>query len=129
MDRTGFVYTVLPFVSLVVLGAGFTVLIRQRAAARRAEAERRLVEPSLSAPPRDARPSGAGSADGRPWWGSPWLWLGVCTVSVVLGIAVWPGLLAGAFLVLPFAWVSRPRRHTPMDPRANGHAKRGDPAG
>lgn len=124
MDRSGFVYAVAPFVSLVVLGAGLTVLFRQRAAARRAGAERRLVEPGPSVPPRDTVSAGA-----RPWWGSPWLWLGVCTLSVVLGIAVSPGLFGGAFLVLPFAWASKPRRRESMDPRTNGHAKRGGPAG
>jgi hypothetical protein len=48
------VYSVLPFVVIVVLGAGFWVLFRQRAAARRARSPR-VVEPDLATPVRDRR--------------------------------------------------------------------------
>jgi hypothetical protein len=59
----------------------------------------------------------------RPWWGNPWLWVGVSAVFVVLGIFVWPGLFGGVVLFLPFVWVSRPRPPE-MDPRTNGHSRR-----
>jgi hypothetical protein len=58
----------------------------------------------------------------RSWWGSPWLWLFLCAVFLVLGVWVWPYLFGGVFVFLPFVWVSRPRGD-PMDPRTNGHAK------
>lgn len=45
----------------------------------------------------------------RPWWGNPWLWLGIAAVSVILGIYVWPGLFGGTILLVPFVWVRRPR--------------------
>jgi hypothetical protein len=54
----------------------------------------------------------------RPWWGNPWLWLGVAALSVVLGIYVWPGLFGGTFLVIPFIWVLRPRRRSDDGPPA-----------
>jgi hypothetical protein len=71
------VYAVLPFVVIVVLGAGFWAVFRQRAAARRASPAKRIVEPDLSTPVRDAPRH-------RRW-----------------------------------------RRGRDMDPRTNGHAKRG----
>jgi len=110
---------VLPFVTAAALGFGFWVVFRERAAARRSASERRLVEPDLATPPRDRAPAP------RPWWGSPWLWLGACAVSLVLGIVVWPGLFGGTFLFLPFVWIWRPRRAPQLDPRTNGHGRRG----
>ena len=90
------VYAILPFITIAALGLGFLVVFRQRAAARRA-----LPPAAVSAP----RPSRAGAPD-RPWWGNPWLWVGVCAVSIVLGLFVWPG-------------------HEPrVDPRTNGHTTR-----
>jgi hypothetical protein len=117
VSRAEIVYTVLPFVVLVVLVAGFMSVFRQRSAARRATSGR-LVPPGLGAPPRDARPFE------RPWWGSPWMWLGICAAFVALGIFVWPWLFGGTFLFLPFVWIWRPRREEPMDPRFNGQGKR-----
>ena len=108
----------LPFVTAVALGFGFWVVFRERAAARRSAAGR-LVEPDLAAPPRDPRPPD------RPWWGSPWLWLAASGVFLVLGVVVWPGLFGGTFLFLPFIWIWRPRRSRDVDPRTNGHGRRG----
>jgi hypothetical protein len=71
---------------------------------------------------------GSGRAPARPWWGNPWLWVGVSAVFVVLGIFVWPGLFGGVVLFLPFVWVSRPRAPD-MDPRSNGHSRRHDTMG
>ena len=45
---------------------------------------------------------------------------------VVLGLVVWPGLLGGIFLFVPFVWLSRPRAPV-VDPRSNGHARREGP--
>jgi hypothetical protein len=107
------VYAILPFVTIAALGLGFLVVFRQRAAARRG-----LPPAAVSAP----RPR-AGEPD-RPWWGNPWLSVGVCAVSIVLGLFVWPGLFGGVVLVLPFVWVGRPRHEPRMDPRTNGHTTR-----
>ena len=109
---------VLPFITAAALGLGFFVVFRERAATRRAGA-RRLVEPDRAAPPRDPEPRE------RPWWGSPWLWLGACAVFLVLGFVVWPGLFGGTFLFLPFVWIWRPRRRSEVDPRTNGHGRAG----
>ena len=112
-------YVVLPFVVLAVLSFGIVFLYRRRwrmdrAALRRAA---RMVEPDIVTPPRDPRPPR------RPWWGSPWVWVAVSAVFVLLGIFVWPGLFGGVFLLVPFIWLSRPEAST-MDPRSNGHSKR-----
>ncbi len=64
-----------------------------------------------------------GNPGRRPWWGSPWLWLGVCVISIVLGVLVWPWLFGGVFLFLPFVWIGRRPGGTRMDPRTNGHAR------
>lgn len=80
----------------------------------------RLVEPDIVTPPRDAPPANL------PWWANPWLWVGVSAASLVLGYLVWPGFFGGAFLFVPFVWVSRTKSPT-MDPRSNGHAKREGP--
>jgi hypothetical protein len=45
------------------------------------------------------------SLDERPWWGNPLFWLAVSAVSIVLGLFVWPQLLGGVFLFLPFIWI------------------------
>lgn len=111
-------FLLLPFITAMALGFGFAVVFRERAAARRSSAGR-LVEPDLAAPPRDPSPPE------RPWWGSPWLWLGACAVFLVLGIVVWPGLFGGAILFLPFVWIRRPRRSRAVDPRTNGHGRTG----
>jgi hypothetical protein len=120
--RDGLVFSLLPFIVLVALSAGFVVVFRQRAAARRSWRHQVLAEPDVATPPRDQRPGP------HPWWGNPWLWLSVCAGFVVLGLFVWPGLFGGTFLFLPFVWVWRPRRATQMDPRTNGHSHR-DPSG
>ena len=110
----------LPFIVSIVLGVGFLFVFRERAAAREVLRRRALAEPDLATPLRDPqRPE-------RPWWGNPWLWVGVCLVSVLLGIFVWPGLFGMTFLFLPFIWVWRPRRRE-VDPRTNGHGSRVDP--
>ena len=61
----------------------------------------------------------------RPWWGNPWLWVGVSAAFVVLGIFVWPGLFGGTFVFLPFLWIGRGRDRA-VDPRANGHGRPDD---
>ena len=119
MGNDGWIYAVLPFVTMVVLGAGLYVVFRQRTAARRNRVAGGLAEPALASPPRDrpGRPS-------RPWWGNPLLWVGLCVASVILGLLVWPGLFGGVFVFLPFVWVWRPRSEPRMDPRTNGHTSR-----
>ncbi len=120
MDLNEVVIVALPFVVSIVLGVGFLFVFRERAATREVLRRRALAEPDLGTPLRDPqRPE-------RPWWGNPWLWVGVCLVSVVLGIYVWPGLFGVTFLFLPFIWVWRPRRRD-VDPRTNGHGSRVDP--
>lgn len=100
-------YAVLPFVVLIAMGLGSWMVLRRR--------------DGVSGPRGRARP-------GRPWWGNPWLWIGVAAAMVVLGIFVWPGLFGGVIVVLPLVWFSRPR--TPeMDPRSNGHQRRDDAMG
>ena len=54
----------------------------------------------------------------------PLFWVAVCAISLILGFVVWPGLFGGAFIVLPFVWIWRPRREPKMDPRTNGHTSR-----
>ena len=122
VDRGDLLFVVLPFVALALLSAGFVLFFRRgwrmdRAALRRAA---RMVEPDIVTPPRDP------PALTRPWWGNPWLWIGVSAVFVVLGLAVWLGFFAGVFLFVPFVWLSRPKPST-VDPRSNGHAKRDGP--
>jgi hypothetical protein len=114
------IYAFLPFVVLVAVGIGVGVVFWQRVATRRVLAGRRVVQADVATPPRD-RPTWR-----RPWWGNPWLWVAVCGVFVVLGVVVWPWLFGGTVVVLPFAWVWRPRREATIDPRTNGHARRGD---
>jgi hypothetical protein len=114
------VYAVLPFLVIAALGAGFWLVFRERAAARREALDRRIAEPDLATTPFAARRST------RPWWGSPWLWLAVCVVFLALGLLVWPGLFGGTVIFLPFVWVFRPRRVPAMDPRGNGHRQHGD---
>jgi hypothetical protein len=111
------IYAILPFVTIVALGAGFLVVFRQRAAARRA-----LPPPMQAAATR--RPRAPTAAGTRPWWGNPWLWVGLCAVSILLGLLVWPGLFGGVVFVIPFVWIGRPRREPRMDPRTNGHTER-----
>jgi hypothetical protein len=108
------IYAILPFVTIAALGLGFLVVFRQRAAARRALPP---AAPPLPRAPRGRQPD-------RPWWGNPWLWVGVCAVSIVLGLFVWPGLFGGVVVVLPFVWIGRPRHEPRMDPRTNGHTSR-----
>jgi hypothetical protein len=109
------IYAILPFVTIVALGSGFIVVFRQRAAARRA-----LPAPTRVAVERSPRPS----VPERPWWGDPWVWVGICSVSILLGLLVWPGLFGGVIFVVPFVWIGRPKRLPRMDPRTNGHTKR-----
>jgi hypothetical protein len=110
----------LPFVVAITLGVVFLLVFRGRAAMTEALRRReRLAEPDLATPLRDPRQAP------RPWWGNPWLWLLVGAVFVVLGIYVWPGLFGGTFFLLPFIWIRRPRRGRDVDPRTNGHERRG----
>ena len=106
--QNAWVYAVLPFVTMVALTVGFIVVFRQRSQARRA---------AMGTRPSSLAPS-------HPWWANPWVWLGVTLVSVVLGVFVWPGLFGFMFIVIPFVWIRRPRRQSPVDPRGNGHAHR-----
>ena len=119
MSREDLLLAALPVIVLVVVLAAAVAMVRHRRDLDRAAAQRaaRLVEPDLISPPRDPSPPA------RPWWGSPWLWIGVSAAFLVLGLVVWPGLFGGVFLFIPFVWVTRPRPD-PMDPRTNGHAKR-----
>jgi hypothetical protein len=111
--------SILPFVVLVVLAAGFVVVFRQRAGARRSSRPPVLADPEVVTRVSRSR------AD-RPWWGSPWMWLGVSAMFLLLGLLVWPGLIGGTILFLPFVWISRSRRVGQPDPRSNGH---GSPSG
>lgn len=108
------IYAVLPFITIVALGAGFFVVFRQRAAARR----------EMATPPRAPAARPPRKSMDRPWWGNPWLWVGVCAVSILLGLYVWPGLFGGVVLVLPFVWIGRPHHGPEMDPKTNGHTTR-----
>ena len=71
-------YDLLPFITIAALGAGFLVVFRQRAAARRVARERRPMHAAITGS-RGREPSPAE----RPWWGSPWLWVAVCAVTEV----------------------------------------------
>lgn len=102
------VYAILPFVTMAVLTFGFAVIFRQRAAARRAAASRDRPAPTPS----------------RPWWGSPWLWVGIAAVAVLLGAFVWVGLYALVLVVIPLVVLQRPARAPRVDPRTNGHGRR-----
>lgn len=122
VDAGLLLYVVLPFLALAALSAGSVLVLRRRWRIGRGVAGRaaRLVEPTIATPPRDPGPSR------RPWWRSPWLWIGVSALFAVLGLVVWPGLFGGVFLFVPFVWVWRPRRPT-MDPRSNGHSRKEGP--
>jgi hypothetical protein len=112
----------LPFIVAVLLGVGFLVVFRERAATHAALRRRaQLAEPDLATPLRDPKPPV------RPWWGNPWFWLIAGTAFVLLGIFVWPALFGGTFFFLPLIWVWRPRRRREVDPRTNGHGRR-DPS-
>lgn len=113
------IYAALPFITIAALGAGFLVVFRQRAAARRLAHEQGPMHAAISRSRRRET-----SLPGRPWWGNPLLWVAVCAVSLVLGFVVWRGLFGGVFIVLPFVWIWRPRREPRMDPRTNGHTSR-----
>ena len=99
------VYAIIPFLTMAVLTFGVVVVVRQRAAARQ-----------TASPERPARP--------RPWWGSPWLWIGMTVVAVFLGAFVWVGLYALVLVVVPLVVWQRPARGPAGDPRTNGHARR-----
>ncbi|MGH2660333.1 MAG: hypothetical protein ACRDHS_11875 [Actinomycetota bacterium] len=47
----------------------------------------------------------------RPWWGSPLVWVGACAALALLGLMVAPRLFGVVFLLLPFIWIGRFRRH------------------
>ena len=100
------VYAIIPFVTMAVLTFGFVVVFRQRAASRRTSS------------------SAARSAPTRPWWGSPWLWIVITVVAVVLGAFVWVWLYALVLAVVPLVVWQRPARGPAVDPRTNGHAHR-----
>jgi hypothetical protein len=119
VDRRELLFVVLPLVVLALISAGFVMVFRRgwrmdRSAFRRST---RIVEPDLVTPPRDP------PAPKRPWWGNPWLWVGMSTLFVILGLVLWLGFFGGVLLFVPFVWVSRPKAPT-VDPRSNGHAKR-----
>src|SRR5436305_14964067 len=87
------VYAILPFITVVLLTAGFVVAYRQRSAGRWA---------ALAAhPQRRLAP--------RPWWSSPWLWLGVGVVSMVLAVCGWAWLFGFTFVAIPRAGIGRLR--------------------
>jgi hypothetical protein len=65
VDRDGVLFVVLPIMVALGLLAGFLLVWR-----------------------RDER-------GGRPWWGSPLLWLSLAIGFVILGVLVWPWLLGG----------------------------------
>ena len=100
------VYAIIPFLTMAVLTFGVVVVVRQRAASRHASG---TVE-------RPTRP--------RSWWGSPWLWIGITVVAVLLGAFVWMGLYALVLVVVPLVVWQRPARGPAVDPRTNGHARR-----
>jgi hypothetical protein len=102
------VYAILPFVTMAVLTFAFVVVFRQRAATRRTVAQRDRPPPE---PP-------------RPWWGSPWLWVGITTAAVLLGAFVWVGCYALVLAVVPLVVLQRPTRAPRVDPRTNGHSRR-----
>lgn len=107
---------VLPLMVAMGLAATFSFVLVRRVTR---DAGREIgISPGLATPPRRMTP--------RPWWGNPWLWVGVCVLSVVLGVFVWPGLFGGTILFLPFVWIGRGRRAVPVDPRANGHGRSDD---
>jgi len=106
--HNAWVYAILPFVTMAVLTFGFVVVFRQRAAARRATASPNRPPPT---PP-------------RPWWGSPWLWVAITVVAVLLGAFVWVAFYALVLVVVPLVVLQRPARAPRVDPRANGHARR-----
>lgn len=122
MDRSDVFFVVLPFMALALFSIGFVVLFRRRWPMDRATMRRaaRLVEPDIVTPPRDRE------QQHPPWWGNPWLWVGISAVSVALGLTVWRGLFGGVFLFVPFVWLSRSRAPT-VDPRSNGHSRREGP--
>jgi len=100
------VYAIIPFLTMAVLTFGVVVVVRQRAASRRAASGERS----------STRP--------RPWWGSPWLWIGITVLAVLLGALVWIGLYALVLVVVPLVVWQRPTRGPAVDPRTNGHARR-----
>ena len=108
---TAWVYAILPFLTMAVLTFGFVVVFRQRAKARRA---------ALAAVPGSAHRPGLL----RPWWAHPALWLAVVVAAALLGSFVWSGFYALAVILVPIAWLRRPRRQPTVDPRSNGHAHR-----
>ena len=111
MTRETFLAFVLPFVVAVTLAAVFSFVMIRRVVGGGG----RAVSSG-----RDGLPFR------RPWWASPWLWGGVSVASLVLGVFVWPGLIGGTFVFLPFVWIGRGRRSVPIDPRANGHGRLDD---
>jgi hypothetical protein len=115
VDGREILLTALPLAVLVTLVGTFVLVLRRRAWM---PAAARMVEPD------PARQRTDRAAAEHPWWGNPWLWVAMCGVFVVLGLFVWPWLLGGTVVFLPFVWVWRPRRRPPVDPRGNGHAKR-----
>lgn len=119
MTLDDIILVALPFLVAIALGVGFLLVFRSRAALREGSRSRAgLAEPDLATPLRDPRPPP------RPWWGNPWLWVGVSAVFLMLGLFVWPGLFGGTFLFLPFVWVRRSQRGEDVDPRTNGHGTR-----
>ncbi len=119
MGNDGWIYAVLPFVTMAVLGAGLFVAVPAAGAARRNGRRGRAAEPGL--PPRRATvaPARRGPGGATRCCGSASAWCSWCS-----GWVVWPGLFGGVFIFLPFVWVWRPRHDPRMDPRTNGHTSR-----
>jgi hypothetical protein len=125
------IYIVLPFVVIVLLGAGFWLVFRQRGAWRR-ETQRRNVAgsglASVGAPRPDVPPTGASLGrrpTGMPWWSHPLVWLAIAATFVLLGVFVTPRLFGGVIIFLPFLWIGRWPRRAPRRPDAsqNGHRR------
>src|SRR3989442_9836099 len=122
VTRDDVLFLVLPFLVATAVSAGIVVILRQRAASRRQarlSAQARLADSGLQPAARSRRSAA------RPWWGNPWLWVAVSVVFVALGLFVWPALFGGVFVFLPFVLVGGPKPDR-MDPRTNGHSKRGE---
>jgi hypothetical protein len=63
-------------------------------------------------------PDGGGGGPVSRIFPSPWVWLAIAAVMLLLGLFVFPRFLPGVFLFLPFFWVGGRRRGrgAPPDP-------------
>lgn len=55
------------------------------------------------------------AAPGRPWWGNPGVWIGLASVSILVGLFVFPRLLGFTFLFIPLIWIRSLRRRPEDD--------------